>query len=136
MMNNQLAGIFNNALQFWTTSDLAMWSVIASFALCGAFVVHKLQIPKRRKKFSDWRSMKLVAIIPALLKLSLSYVTESYADLPACAFAAFIGAYFCYLIHYTVKNPKEFVRILLLPVWLFVQILIIASQILQKRSRV
>jgi len=134
-MNNQLAGIFNNALQFWTTSELAMWAVIASFALCGAFVVHKVQTPKKRKKFSDWRSMKLTAIIPALLTLYFSFVTENYAALPACAFAAFVGAFFCYVLHYTAKNPKEFVRFLLLPVWFVAQLLIIASQILPKRSK-
>jgi len=127
--------IFNDAIQFWTGSDFALWSVIASFALCGAFVVHKVQTPKKRKKLSDWRSMKLVAIIPALLALYFSFVTENYAALPACAFAGFMGAFSCYLVNYTSKNPKEFVRFLLLPVWLVVQLLIIASEILPKRSK-
>lgn len=135
MVGNQINTIFDDALGFWTGSDLAMWSMVASFALCGAFLVHKYQTPKRRKKFSDWRSVKLIAVIPAALVLYFSYVTENYAALPACFAATFLGAFMCYVAHYTAKNPKEFVRFLLLPVWFVAQILILASELLPKKSR-
>lgn len=135
MVGNQVSKIFDGAFGFWVGSDIAAFAMIASFALCGAFVVHKLQTPKRRKKFSDWRSVKLIAIIPALISGFFSFSLQDYSAIPVFAFAAFMGAFSCYVVHYTAKNPKEFVRFLLLPVWMSVQLLIIASEILPKKSK-
>jgi len=134
-MSLEITSMFDNAIQFWTGSELAMIATIVSFALCGVFVVHKLNTPPRRKKFSDWRSVKLIAILPALLMTYFAFVTEHYFELAHLGAITVLAGFACYVTHYTVKNPKEFMRFLLLPVWFVFQITIIASEFLPKKSK-
>jgi len=135
MLETQISGIFNNVLKFWSNSEFAMFSIIASFALCGVFMARMYLSTKRRKKFSDWRSMKLVAIIPAALATYFSYVTQNYAAIPACLFSLFLGAFVYSVINYTAKNPREFARFLLLPVWLSVQVVLVFRHLVPKKIK-
>jgi len=96
---------------------------------------HMYLAPKRRKKFSDWRSMKVIAVIPASLTIYFAYVTENYAAMPASVFSLFVGAFSYCLIHQTVKKPKEFFRLLLLPVWLSVQVGLVVCHFIPKKSK-